>query len=276
MHYLVQENIFKERNYEMILGYLTRMGLSYDKVSIVPFTEDIKTRVEDENGELKEYLDFETPHKNVFCFGSVKFAHISKDKGWYPGSMFNENHDFEVYSKYYGDKLLNYDCIVQPLKDPAPESLPNLYFARPCKDTKLFTGQVFFKSETWEEMKNGLIKNNSHRDVSNDRIMFSKLREICFETRCWIVDGKVITMSEYRRGTKTIYKNSDDDLHLKERVQKLVDIYQPARAFVMDVCETLEEPDELKIVEINCINCSGFYEGNLPLVIDKLEEAFNL
>ena len=275
MHYLVQENIFKERNYEMILEYLSRMGLSYDKVSIVPFTEDIKIRVEDENGELKEYLDFETPHKNIFCFGSVKFAHISKDKGWSPGSMFNENHDFEVYSKYYGDKLLNYDCIVQSLTDPKPESLPNLYFARPCKDTKLFTGQVFFKAETWEEMKDGLLKNNTHRDVSNDRIMFSKLREICFETRCWIVDGRVITMSEYRRGTKTIYKNSDDDLHLKERVQKLVDIYQPAKAFVMDVCETLEEPGELKIVEINCINCSGFYGGNLPLVIDKLEETFN-
>jgi len=68
--------------------------------------------------------------------------------------------------------------------------------------------------------------------------------------------------------------NKDHDLDLKVRVQRLADIYQPAEAFVLDVCQ-LENNDELKIVEINCMNCSGFYEANMELLLHALELHFN-
>lgn len=268
MHYLVQENLFTERNYYLILDYIKKIGSTYDIVSIIPFTDDIKKRVDD------EFVDFEIDSKNIFCFGSVKFAHISAKKGWHPGSMFNDSHDFSVYSKYYGENLLNYNNITQKLSDEVPHSMLPMFFARPCKDTKIFSGGVFLK-DSWVEMVDHILT-NKNRDISSDEVMFSTLKNIAYETRCWIVNGKVVTMSEYKRGRHVIYNNVDDNLILKEKVQKLVDIYQPAKAFVMDVCELVENPDELKIVEINCINCSGFYNGDMLKVLDELELNFNI
>lgn len=270
MHYLIQEDLFSERNYYTIVNQIEKMGFTFEIISILPFTTDIKKRI---NGEL---VDFTLENKNVFCFGSVKFAHIAKKYNWSPGSMFNDNHDFEVYSKFYKENLLNYPYTVQNLSHKLPENIPTLFFARPCKDTKLFTGGVFMKG-SWNDMVKKMNDNDYHssKNISEEKVMFSPLKEIAYETRCWVVDGKVISMSEYRRGRYTIYKNVDDNLLLKDQVQKLVDIYQPADAFVIDVCETINNPGELKIVEINCINCSGFYLGDMQKVIIALEEKFN-
>ena len=51
----------------------------------------------------------------------------------------------------------------------------------------------------------------------------------------------------------------------------MISIYQPAEAFVMDICLT---PDGWKIVEINCINCSGFYNGDMQKLLIALENYF--
>ena len=53
----------------------------------------------------------------------------------------------------------------------------------------------------------------------------------------------------------------------------MVDIYQLADAFVIDVCRT---KDGLKIVECNCINCSGFYNIDEQKLIVSLEENFSI
>lgn len=269
MHYLVQENLFSERHYYDVLKAIERMGYTYDIVSVLPFTEEVRIRKDDDKFE-----ELVIENKNVFCFGSVKFANIGSKKGWYPGSLFNENHDWNVYSKQYGDLMLNHDAIVQKLSDPLPENLPTLFFARPCKDTKLFNGGVFLK-DSWNDMVDALIVNHTHRNIKDDTVMFSSLKEIAWETRCWIVDGKVVTMSEYKRGRFVRYQNLDGEDWLKEIVQKYVDIYQPAKAFVMDVCK-LVDSDEIKIVEINCINCAGFYDSNIQKMLNALEETFGV
>lgn len=275
MHYLVQKSLFTNRNFNLILEQLEKMGASFDVVSILPYTNTIQTVIDSEDGHI-DMSEFETDKKNIFCYGEVKFAHIAKDKNWYPGSLFNDNHDFEVYSKYYKEHLLNYPYKMQKLDEPIPDDVSILFFARPCRDTKLFTGGVFMR-DSWNEMVDGIRGSEFHliANVLEEKVMFSDLKEIAYETRCWVVDGKVITMSEYRRGRHTIYQNVDDNTYLKEQVQKLVDIYQPAEAFVMDVCETVDKPGEVKIVEINCINCSGFYLGDMQRVINALEEKFN-
>jgi hypothetical protein len=50
--------------------------------------------------------------ERIFTFGAVKMARIRAQKDSSPGSLLNENHDFEVYSKYYKENLLNYDSII--------------------------------------------------------------------------------------------------------------------------------------------------------------------
>ena len=52
----------------------------------------------------------------------------------------------------------------------------------------------------------------------------------------------------------------------------MIDIYQPAEAFVIDIAVS---NDELKVIEINSINSAGFYECNMIKLISALENHFN-
>ena len=57
---------------------------------------------------------------------------------------------------------------------------------------------------------------------------------------------------------------NDDEIDF---VNNMISLYQPTKAFVMDIAYTDEG---LKIVELNCINCSGFYEANIQKIIMEL------
>ena len=94
MYYIVQENVFREHNYNNLVKALDRLQLPYEIVQVLPFVDTIK---------------FKTKRKDVFPFGALKIARVSKQYGWHPGSQMNENHDFMVYKDYYKDNLLNWD-----------------------------------------------------------------------------------------------------------------------------------------------------------------------
>ncbi len=276
MFYLIQQNIYSEKHHETLLQNLERMGLEYELVRLIPFVNE---------------MEFTTERKDVFVFGAVKMAHLANVYGFKPGSMYNENHDFTVYGSKYGELMLNHDSIVMNFDNPLPEDDKwTMFFARPCGDTKTFTGQVYMR-HSWDEYvadmlsgKQLLYEGESFEDVEKrlnktraEKVMISPLKEIAVEIRCWIVGGKVVTMSEYKRGRRVVYKNVDDQDWLRDRVQSYVDIYQPAEAFVMDVCQLVgdHEGNELKIVEINCINCAGFYDANMQVLLNSIEEKFN-
>ena len=41
MHYIIQENVFREQHYDMLQKSIDRLGLSYTTVRIFPFVEKI-------------------------------------------------------------------------------------------------------------------------------------------------------------------------------------------------------------------------------------------
>lgn len=272
MLYLIQENIFAEKHHERLIHNIERMGLEYELVKIIPFMSE---------------LELKTDRKDVFVFGAVKMAHIANKYMFSPGSMYNGNHDFEVYGPKYGGLMLNHGAHIMDLSDPLPvDTRWDMFFARPCGDNKIFTGQVFMR-HSWEEFIGDMLKPNKRFDketeeemnerlskLREEKVMLSRLKEIGYEIRCWIVGGKVVTMSMYRLGRRTVYANMDHEDWIRDKVQSYVDIYQPAEAFVMDVC-MVEGDEELKIVEINCINCSGFYDANMGKLLNAIEEHFN-
>ena len=261
MFYLVQENLFREVNYDNIIRTLERLGLDYEICKFEQFEDHRK-------------LIFQTDRKDVWCFGAIKMAHVAREYGFEPGSMYNENHDFEVYAPKYGDNMLNNDAFVMKFGDPLPADVPSMFFARPCADTKAFSGQVFMP-HSWNELVESTLEADEKRKVSthpkNMQVMISSLKEIQQEYRTWVVGDKVVTMSQYRLGRRVIAKNADHEEDVREFAQKMVDIYRPAEAFVLDVART---DDGLRIVEINCINCAGIYDANLQKLIVALEEHF--
>jgi hypothetical protein len=67
-------------------------------------------------------------------------------------------------------------------------------------------------------------------------------------------------------------ENYDDETRFTEFAQRMVDKFQVAEAFVLDVCEA---DDELKVVEVNCINCAGFYRADMYKLTMALEKHFS-
>jgi hypothetical protein len=273
MHYIVQENIFREHHYDLLFAAMDRLDLPYTIVRIFPFVDkvvDLKD-IPDHAFNVDDIPEFVPPTKNVFVFGAIKLAEICAKKGWNPGSLMNTNHDFEVYSKHYKENLLNYDSIIVKLGDELIWNKGEVKFIRPTQDTKSFTGKVFNIYEWLEMVEHNLNNFRSARFNENTPIQVSTPKHIHKEIRFWVVDGKVITGSQYQlNGQFTL-----DDLIEPDAIefaQRMVDIFQLAEAFVIDVCLT---DNGWKIVECGCINCAGFYKSDLQKMIMAVEDKFD-
>ncbi len=272
MHYVIQENVFREQHYDMLWKTMERLDLPYSVVRIFPYIDRIVDMVDI---PIEAYVADELPEFNinrtdVFCFGAVKLARIASEKKWSPGSLLNSNHDFMVYREHYRDHLLNWDSKIQNFTDKI-EWLPNeSKFLRPTQDTKSFTGKVYEQVE-WEDFVHYNKDNKDSILSSNPEIQVTSVKKIQKEIRFWVVGGKVITGSQYKLGTRVAYDDVFED-SAQEFAQSMVDIFQLAEAFVIDVALV---DGEWKVVECGCINCAGFYKANLQKLIISLEDYFD-
>lgn len=262
MYYVIQENLFREFHYNTLIEYLERYNLGHETVPFRPFTDE---------------LEVKTDRKDVFFFGSVNGAQIAAKKGWNPGCLYNDSHDFEVYSVPWREHMLNRDGTVIQFGDPIPDHLGFTFFCRPTKDTKIFSGGTFTRDSynEWVEdskRENQLEKGTFEYIRSLTPLLVAPLKDgIQQEIRCWVVDGEVVTASQYKIGRRVVYQNHDNNEEAMIFAKSLVKKYQPAKAFVLDICLY---QDEYYVVEVNCINCSGFYDGNMSKLIQALEKTF--
>jgi hypothetical protein len=271
MHYIVQENTFREENYDTLITNLERLELSYDIVKSLPYTDLIVKGDTPSNVEISPECEwvYKNDRTDCFIFGSIKLARTGKNQGWNPGSLINSNHDYDVYKNHWKDNLLNWDSKVIKFTDDIEWNTPTK-FIRPCEDTKVFTGSVYTKEE-WDEFVHYSL-NNGHSTVlcEDTRIQVSTNKDIYKEIRFWVVGGKVISGSQYRIGNRTIRdKNVEPDAY--DYAQKMVDLFQLADCFVIDICLT---PNGWKIVEAGCINSAGFYLADMNKVLIALEEFY--
>lgn len=254
MHYIVQENVFKETNYDNLIKALDRLKLSYEIVNVKPYLED---------------FEYNSDRKDIFAFGSLKMARLSQKYGWYPGSQMNDNHDFMVYKDYYKEHLLNYDSKIIKFGDKDFFN-KEIFFARPTKDTKVFSGKEF-DMESWRTMRENLLTNGHSTVLYYDtEVQISPIKRIQKEFRFWIVKGKIITASQYKLGNRVVL---DDNIDKEAYTfcEKMINLFQLNEAFVMDLCLV---NNEYKIVECGCINCAGFYKANMQKLLMALEENF--
>jgi|GEM_PF-6123442 len=152
MYYVIQEKVFKEIHYNRILDAVKRVGLDYEVVCL----------------HQADFVPSQTSRKDVFCFGSIKLARLAEQRNWTPGSLMNENHDYEVYAAYWNEHLLNADSTVQAFE--APITFRGKRFIRPTKDSKLFTGKVFSR-EDWLMTQRAIARyQKRNRSDDSDRI----------------------------------------------------------------------------------------------------------
>lgn len=254
MYYIIQENLFREENYDNLILALDKLELEYEIVKVLPFIETI---------------EFKTKRKDIFPFGSLKMARVSKQYNWKPGSQMNKNHDFMVYKDYYKNNLLNYDSTIIKFGDKEFFSKKR-FFARPTLDTKVFTGKEFDMQE-WKEFRDyALICGHSTSLDENTEVQISSVKQIHQEIRFWIVKGEIVTASQYRWGGFINYDDMIEPSAFKF-CSEMIDLFELNDAFVMDICMT---DGNYKIIECGCINCAGFYKANMQKLLITLEDSF--
>lgn len=274
MEYIIQENLFREEHYDLLHQSLERLGLKHTTVRVFPFIDkicDIEL-IPDDFHNVEDLPDYNPKNTDtVFIFGSTKMSRIAKERKWHIGTLLNDNHDYEVYSRYYKDNLLNYDSDIVTLTSKINWKKDELKFIRPTLDTKAFTGALFTEIEFNDMLENYLNNFKSKFFNEDTLIQVSTPKDIYKEIRFWVVDGKVITGSQYRLGNQFLL---DDNIEQDaiDYAQSMVDIFQLADAFIIDVCLT---ENGWKIVECGNMNCAGFYKSDIQKMLIAVEDKFN-
>jgi len=246
MFWVVQENIRNEDHFGKLIEQLDIQKTPYQLVKVVPFVGDIEPDI--------------NPEGLVFVSGAYSMEKLARKKGWVPG-YFNQNLEYTNLLRHYGEHMLNSDAKIGTFDKLIPPSYE--FFIRPVKDSKSFSGQVMNLAE-FEEWRDKVIAVNEFKDSHmtlriDDKILVAPLKEIYVEYRFFVIDGKVITQSEYKRGNY-IKSNARVDQYVIDFAQKMVELWQPNRAFDLDIAETNQG---LKVLEINAINAAGFYHCDM-------------
>jgi hypothetical protein len=264
MFWLIQNNLWNELNFMNMVDCLVRQNIQHSIVKVIPFAQELA------NVDNEPDYDWKPPEGPVYVCGGTTLSKIAARKGWTPGAFINDNFDMKKHLNVWGHHMLNKNAIYTTFGELTKPSWPE-FFIRPIHDDKTFAGHL----TGWENFSIWRKKVVKLRDTytsldENTQIMVAEPQAIFKEFRFFIVDEKIATHSLYKLGERVVYRNDmlDDDLR-SFVVDRITDARgHPARAYVMDVAET---PEGFKIIEINCINSSGFYASDVMKLVESLE-----
>ena len=268
MFWVCQSNLYTEYGYTALMEAITRREIPHVVVKPVPIINTLVSGDFDSHEYKGNIEDVPEPFIDesglVFVCGGVTLTKIAQKRGWVPGSFMNENFHYNKWRENLGENLLNYDAIVCRL-DEVTQYFAGNFFIRPCEDTKSFDGKV----RSWEDFIELKEHGNDLSTLKEDTMVsYCSVKQIYREFRFFVVDGKIITASQYKIGNNIIH-STDIDQDIIDYANKMINIWQPARAFVIDIALT---PNGCKVIEINNFNSAGFYACNVGRIVEAIED----
>lgn len=252
MYWVIQDDLFQENGRDALIDTLERFSIPYQVVQIVPFSHELIPEV--------------THTGHIITNGSILLSKIALNRGWNPGGFLNGNFDYEVWFPYFKDYLLNADAVFTTVSDALPPW--DDVFVRPRLDDKSFNGQVMTREE-FTQWKESVLKGND--TIKPDtQIIYASPKKVGQEFRHFIIDGQVVTSSRYKLNGRSNQSEECDD-YIVQFATKMVALYSPSRAFVLDTYVT---GDEIGIVELGCLCNAGFYKCDvqrLVMTLDNME-----
>lgn len=252
MLWLIQEEgLFIDNRREDLINALKRLSIDFVNVDVTN-NELIITEPFDEN-------------QRIITNGSVMLSKVAMQKKYEPGSLLNDNFDYEIWSEPYKEFLLNKNAVITSLQEA--KVFTDEVFVRPVLDNKTFNGRVFTKEEFLAFQQKSLngVKSIAKPDT---KILLSPTKKIGQEHRHYIVDGEIVTSSRYKLAGLPNFSEGADNVVL-DVVKDAIKTWQPARAFVLD---TYIAGNEIGIVEIGCICHAGLYRADVMKLVNALDE----
>ena len=256
MHWVIQDNLYADDGTDALVNILERLSIPFSTVSMLS-----------PSGTLSPDIH---PSGPVMVSGSVGLARVAHERGWQPGSFRNINHRYEACMTHWGREMLNADARISAFKDI--ELAGECVFIRPAEDSKYFNGGVM-DSDDVRAWRDAVVHGErspvrcSPRMNGNTQVVCGPLVVIHKECRFFVVDGEVVAWSTYKQGSAMLASPDIDPVSM-DHARACIQIWQPARAFVLDTALT---PDGPRIVEVNCINSSGFYGADVERIVKAVE-----
>lgn len=217
----------------------------------------------------------------VIMHGSLQMGRRMLRTPAYPG-IFLTLENYECYNYYglFGEYLLNSEYVMMGLNDVLRNSKTifdifgtDSLFIRPSNGYKSFTGQCLDK-ETFDYDFDILTKSYGGLDM-NTLVVLAPAKEIEEEYRFIVVDGKVISGAQYmdastREEWKAQYNKPCENYMAKAFADLMVEVYQPDKAYTIDVCKL--KGSGYRLIEINSFCCASWYGNDIPKIVAAVNE----
>lgn len=273
--WLLDSKCFDE-NLPELKDELTRQGVKYITGEYRPFGQPIEW-----NGNFnftRDIVNNDTGY--YFVYGSLQFAKRLQSvnpflQTWCNLEQFACNYYYPRLSKF----LFNQDHVFLPYGELIDKEewifstfgVDNCVFMRPSSGFKEFTGQVYEK-KYWK----GMIELSNTQIQPEDLVVIARPQNIPVEYRIIIGPNGPITSSH----THTLNKLDSNTIIVEEEewlfkyVRKVLDniTYEPDPFWVMDI--VWDSKNQLSILEVNSMSCSGFYKCNLSKIVTSIKEYF--
>jgi len=277
MFWIVQNNLYNEEGYVKFLEALERLRVDYLIVKPIPFTNQFLPA--DFDSMTQEVDDVEEPYidtsQKIIVMGATSLTRIAKNRGWTPGTYLNENFDFEKWRDGFGkENILNGDSITARISDAIDViHMSDHLFVRPVDDSKAFSGTVMSKYDFFDWIQSiSVIEEEEFQPLhKNTKIAIANYKKINAEYRLFVVGGKIVTGSLYKRGNVVRSEELADE-EVSRFAARMIHKWEPADAFVIDIAST---DSGFKVIEINNINSAGFYAADCQRIVAALEDLEN-
>lgn len=238
---------------QKLTEFLDHQGTPYRPIEVIA-SDDSQIDVADWNGP-------------VLFYGSTKLVEkVARNNRWRPGVYYDaEAFKYESMEDALVSECLNYGCDTMSMERAIEwmnDINANEMFIKPAADMKEFVGGV----RNFREMNELLEPGHQSRATKDTIVVMSEPKEITHEWRTIIVNGRVITGSQYRSHGQTMRPGDYGTLPevVKLYAESMAAKYHPAPVFVLDVGELAD--GSLKVVECNCFNCSGWYWSDFYVI----------
>ena len=251
----VQTNLLNVKDIAELQEACEQQGHNFHPLKIIPFSTDLP--------------DVPTHQPTIFYGSARQTITIARSQTWTPGVFFDEvNFLSTSYITHLGALMLNHDALqITPrelVQHPDKLTAPQ-YFVRPNNDSKSFAGQILSTPDlmAWATR---LIDIPTDIDADHPLIL-APPKHITSEWRIFMRDTEVITASRYQH-LGQLAPSSQTPQEVLAFATQCATRWHPARAYVMDIAQL--SSGELKVIEFNGINSSGFYHADKHRFVAEL------
>jgi hypothetical protein len=254
--WIIQNNLTSENDFNKMTEACKELGIESEGILVVPFSPEIPGFTKDD--KINIYYGSTTLMYNIY-------HQMNK-----PAGLFFDEKTFsmENYINVWGDYMLNSEAKITTFKEFCKENHPDdvNFFIRPDADDKSFSGDV----KTFAEIRSFIEGSTKFDNViltENTKILVSTPYNITKEWRNYIVNGKVVTSSMYRKNFKLHKDGNDIPEDMIKFVEDRCKEYMPHKIFAMDIALC---GGDYYIIECGCLNSVGLYHSDIKKMINEV------